>query len=153
MSDTIYKSLDALMGEQDEKIFKLFGRPALSLNGFVLFYKSEQDNILAMTIKGKPTPEGLRNLVDGVILFSEEGELLHRRNIRLLDDKTVREAQNALMFKQAQEILGEAATDIGSGRQILIYFTERAQILTLRTTVEEKPKMTLLPLIGKEAKF
>ena len=86
-------------------------------------------------------------------LFSATGEVLHVRNIRLIDEETVKKAKDAETFKQAQKVLGLPTTDIGSGQQIFAYFTTQAQLMTLQHFGNENVKLTLLKLTGEEAEI
>lgn len=146
MSDKDYKVLDALMGTDEEKIFKMLGKPHRPLNS-VKLYKGKRGSTLAIIFH---SPEG-KTVVKALALFSATGEVLHVRNVRLLDEETVKKAKNVATFEQAQEVLGLPTTDIGSGQQIFAYFTTQAQLITLQRGGKENAKLTLLKLTGEEA--
>ena len=146
MSDKDYKALDVLMGADEGKIFEKLGKPRRSLNS-VKLYKSKKGSTLAIIFH---SPEG-KTVVKALALFSATGEVLYVRNIRLLDEETVVKAENAATFEQAQEVLGLPTTDIGSGQKIFVYFTTRAQLLTLQRGGKENVKLILFELTGEEA--
>lgn len=148
MSDKDYKALDVLMGADEGKIFEKLGKPRRSLNS-VKLYKGKKGGTLAIIFH---SPEE-KTVVKALALFSATGEVLHVRNIRLLDEETVEKAENAATFEQAQEVLGIPTTDIGSGQKIFAYFTARAQLLTLQQFGKENAKLTLLKLTWEEAEI
>ena len=148
MSDKDYKVLDILMGADEEKIFKTFGKPHRPLNS-VKLYRGKSGSMLAIVFH---SPE-LKTVVKALALFSAAGEVLYSRNIKLLDEETVTKAKNATTFEQAQEVLGLPITDIGSGQQIFAYFTTQAQLMTLQHSKKENFRVTILPITGEEAKL
>lgn len=148
MSEKDYRALDVLMGADEEKILKTFGKPHRPLNS-VKLYKGKRGSTLAIVFH---SPEG-KTVVKALALFSATGEVLHVRNIRLIDEETVKKAKDAETFKQAQKVLGLPTTDIGSGQQIFAYFTTQAQLMTLQHFGNENVKLTLLKLTGEEAEI
>ena len=148
MSDKKYENLIALVGAQQEHLFKTLGKPSRVINS-IMFYKGK-GGTLAIVLH---SPDGQESVVKGVALFSTEGEVLYVYGLELLDGEIITKAKAAKTFDEAQKILGAPVADIGSGRQILAYFTAQAQLLTLQRAGKENAKITTVQLTGEEAQI
>ncbi len=144
MSVKDYKQFNALIGAEEEKILKYFGKPTRSLNAVVLYKRDE--GILALVFQAK----GEKNCVTGLAFFSAAGEFEHAFGIELLDAETVRKAQEVSTYQEKLDILGQPTADIGSGRTVLAYFAKDSTLLTLREAKDGGAKLSVIKLTDKE---
>lgn len=125
---------DILTGREVDEIDAYFGQPAGSYPGFNIYKK---DDTVYYFLFGDNEKEEGKSRVTGYAWFSGEKKL--SQGVRLLDRERVMSQNGERKISEFVSEYGRPHADIGNGRAIPVYITEKgtvvSPVLTDRQTV------------------
>ena len=131
-----FEVFDCIIGKTKDNILNYFGKVEKNYNN-ILVYQREVGKIVVFI----RLDENMNDYVSGFAIFSGENELLYSNGITLMKEEEKEELLKMSSLNEIFESFGIPAAEIGRGRTIFAYVSEKCDIVSVE--VGEKNRVVL----------